>query len=119
MRLLPVIVTIVPTMPHVRENEVIVGAQLPAPVVEVNWALLETVSAVDAFVSVMNPDAAGAAAQISVSETIVKSVAAVAPNSTPVTSGFTKSVPVIMTTQLAGPLSGVNPLMPRVANAGT
>jgi len=58
-------------------------------------------------------------AQILVAETILNAVTGVPPISTLDTAGLSKSVPLISTTQPAGPLVGENDVMVgRTANAG-
>jgi hypothetical protein len=58
-------------------------------------------------------------AQIVVAQTILNAVTSVPPISTLDTSGLSKSVPVITTTQPAGPLVGENDVMvEEIANAG-
>jgi len=104
-----VISTVVPAAPAQGVNEVMVGEQapglmlvksvglFPVPLVLVTWIVPLVVPAT--------------VAQIVVADTILNSDTGVPPISTLDTSGLSKSVPVITTTQPAGPLVGENDVM--------
>jgi hypothetical protein len=119
-RFCPKTVTAVPTGPHVGVNEEILGAQPPG-LATVKVPELVPVPAV--FVAVITPVVpAPTVARICVAETMSKFAATVPPNFTLVTLSLLKLVPVIVTTQPAGPLVGVKELIVGVvatANAGT
>jgi hypothetical protein len=106
-KFVPVIVTEVPNGPEVGLKEAMVGAQSPGLATMKSVAL---VAAPLALVTWIGPVVVPAltVAQISVAETIVKGIAGVPLISTLVTSGLLKSVPVITSTQPAGPLVGEN-----------
>jgi hypothetical protein len=117
-RFVPVMLTEVPTGPHVGVNEVMVGAQVPG-LVTVKFVLLVPTpgSALSTVIAPVVP--AATSARICVAETIVKFAAGVPPNSTAVTTGLSKFVPVMVTTQPVGPLVGVNDvIVGGTANAG-
>jgi hypothetical protein len=122
-RFVPVMLTAVPTGPHVGVKEVIVGAQVPGLATMKSAALITVPPPPPELVSSILPVAtvAGASARIRVAETTVKFAAFTVPplNSTSSTTGLSKFVPVMVTTQPAGPLVGVNDVMVGAsANAG-
>jgi hypothetical protein len=100
VKLVPVIVTVVPTCPEVGENEVIVGAATTVK-------LVELVAVPFRLVTEMGPEVApgGTVAVICVDEFTVKD-AEVLLNLTPVT--LVKFVPTITTEVPTGPLPGEN-----------
>jgi len=107
-RLAPLTVTGVPTGPEVGVNEVIVGAQPPG----LATVKVELVAVPSAFTTWIGPVVAlaGTVARISVLVT-EPTAAGTRLKSTPLTSGFVKFVPKIVTTQPEGPLVGVNEVM--------
>ena len=112
MKFVPLIVTVVPTLPLTGENELIVGAGA------VTEKLLPLVAVPPPVVTVMGPDVApaGTVALICVSELTVKlaevplNVTALAP---------VKAVPLIATDIPTGPLAGENELIEGAAGAVT
>jgi hypothetical protein len=116
-RFFPTITTVVPADPEHGVNDVMVGEQAPGLVL-VNSVGLFAVPF--AFVTWIGPLVVPTTvAQILVAETILNAVTGVPPISTLVTTGLSKSVPVITTTQPAGPLVGENEVMlGGTANAG-
>jgi hypothetical protein len=115
VKFVPVIVTDVPTDPQVGANDVIVGQVVPATSKDAE------VSVPSAFVTSMGPSVAvaGTTAVIEVAESILNEAASTLLNSTSVTLGLLKSVPVIVTTHPAGPLVGeMSVMVGSAANAG-
>jgi hypothetical protein len=116
-RFFPVISTVVPADPEHGVNWVMVGEQAPGLVLVKSVGLLAvSLALVTWIVPLVVP---ATVAQILVPETILNAVTGVPPISTLDTSGLSKSVPVITTTQPAGPLVGENEVMVGgTANAG-
>src|SRR6266545_6285284 len=96
-RFVPVIVTDVPCAPHVGVNEEMVGAQLPVAAMVKLVLLVARVPLVTWMGPVVVP--VSTSARIWVPDTSVKEAAACPLKSTAVTSGLSKFVPVIVTTQ--------------------
>jgi hypothetical protein len=116
-RFLPVIVTVVPADPAQGVNEVMVGEQAPGLVLVKSVGLVAVSLALVTWI--VPPVVPATVAQILVAETTLNAVTGVPPISTLVTAGLSKFVPVITTTQPAGPLVGENELMlGETANAG-
>jgi hypothetical protein len=104
-RLVPLIVTEVPTAPLVGVKEEMLGAHPPG-LATVNVELVAVPLALVTWIGpVVAPE--GTVARISVGVTRLMA-AGVPLKSTPLTSGFVKFAPVIVTTHPAGPLVGVN-----------
>jgi hypothetical protein len=115
-RFVPVIDTEVPTGPHVGVNDVIVGAQVPPTV---KSPVLATRSPLKTSIFPVPVVPVSTSARICVAETIVKLSALVLLNSTSVTAGLSKFVPVMVTTQPTGAVVGVNDaIVGGTANAG-
>src|SRR6266540_869367 len=114
-RFLPAITTVVPADPAHGVNDVTVGEQAPGLVLVKSVGLFAVpLTLVTWIVPLVVP---ATVAQIVVAETILNAVTGVPPISTLDTAGLSKSVPVITTTQPAGPLVGENDVMvgrPRV-----
>jgi hypothetical protein len=120
-RFVPVMVTDVPVGPHVGVNDVMVGAQVPGSATVKSVVLITVPPPTPLLVTSTFPvdTVAGASARIVVPETTVKFAALTLLNSTSSTTGLSKFVPVIVTTQPAGPLVGVNEVIVGArANAG-
>jgi hypothetical protein len=118
VRFVPVIVTDVPTDPHVGVNDVIVGQFVLGGATSKEEALLAVPSA---FVTWMAPSVVPVftTAVIEVPESILNEAAGVVLKTTAVTLGLLKLVPVIVTTHPTGPPVGVNdPMVGAAAKAG-
>jgi hypothetical protein len=121
VKFVPVRVTDVPTAPDVGVNDVIVGQVV---LVTVKFAGVSPVVSSDplAFVTSTRPVVVPVftTAVIEVPESILKEAAGVLLNSTAVTLGLLKLVPVMVTTHPTGPDVGENDVMVgATANAGT
>jgi hypothetical protein len=116
-RFVPVIVTFAPADPAHGVNAVMVGEQAPGLVLVKSVGLFAVpLELVTWIVPLIVP---ATVAQILVAETILNAVTSVPPISTLDTCGLSKSVPLITTTQPAGPLVGENHAMVgRTADAG-
>jgi hypothetical protein len=118
VKFVPVITTDVPTGPDVGVNEVIVG-QVELVTTSKSTGVLESVSV--AFVTSIGPSVAvvGTTAVIDVPESILNEAASTLLNSTSVTLGLLKLVPVMVTTHPTGPDVGKNDtIVGATANAG-
>jgi hypothetical protein len=116
-RFVPVITTVVPADPEHGVNVLMVGEQAPGLSLVKSVGLFAVALALVTWIVPLESPAT--VAQILVAETTLKAVTGVPPISTLDTSGLSKSVPVISTTQPAGPLVGENDVMVgETANAG-